>query len=156
MEKTLLIVKPDGVARGLSGRIITRLEEKGIFIVAIKMLRLTEEKAREMYGIHEGKYFYEPLVRYMTGGPVVALVAEGAGVISMVRNLAGATFGSDAAPGTIRGDFAVSKRYNIIHASDSTESFEREWPVFFAKTEILDLDETRLNWIYDTSSGEIV
>ena len=156
MERTLVIIKPDGVVRGLVGRIITRLEQKGIFIVALKMLHLDREQAQRMYSVHEGKYFYEPLLRYITAGPVVAIVARGKGVITMVRALAGPTFGSEAPPGTIRGDLAVSMRYNIVHTSDSAESFGREWPLFFDEDEILDLDEGRLKWIYDTSSGEII
>ncbi len=156
MDRTLLIVKPDGVARRLVGEIITRLERKGIFIVALKMLRLDEKAARRMYSIHEGKYFYEPLIRYITAGPIVALVAEGKGVIEMVRALAGPTFGSAAPAGTMRGDLAVSNRYNIVHASDSVESFERECPIFFSADEILDLEPKRLEWIYDTTGDEIV
>jgi nucleoside-diphosphate kinase len=156
MERTLVIVKPDGVARGLVGKIVTRLEEKGIFIVALKMLRLDKPAARKMYSVHKGKYFYEPLIKYITAGPVVAMVAEGNGVIEMVRGLAGPTFGSTAPGGTIRGDLAVSKRYNIVHASDSAESFERECPIFFKESEIVPLDEGRLKWIYDTSGPEII
>ena len=156
MERTLLIVKPDGIARGLVGEIVSRLERKGIFIVGLKMLRLNEGAARRMYSIHEGKHFYEPLIRYITAGPVVAMVAEGKGVTEMVRALAGPTFGSGAPPGTIRGDLAVSNRYNIVHASDSAESFERERPVFFSEAEIVEVDPRRLDWIYDTSSGDIV
>ncbi len=156
MDRTLLLVKPDGVARGLVGKIITRLEEKGICVVALKMLSLSEKRARDMYAVHEGKHFYEPLVRYMTSGPIVAVVAEGKGVVEIVRNLCGATFGSAAAPGTIRGDLAVSNRYNIVHASDSAESFAREVPNFFDDDEIVALDEGRLSWVYDTSGGEII
>jgi nucleoside-diphosphate kinase len=156
MDRTLIVVKPDAVARGLVGRIITRLEEKGIFIVALKMLRLDEAAARRMYEVHKGKYFYEPLIRYITSGPLVAIVAEGKGVIDMVRALAGPTFGSAAPAGTIRGDLAVSNRYNIIHASDSVESYERERPLFFSDDEILSVDPERLKWIYDTSTGDII
>ena len=156
MERTLVIVKPDGVARGLVGKILGRLEEKGIFIVGIKMLRLDEAKARKMYSVHEGKYFYEPLIKYITSGPIVAVVAEGKGVIEMVRALAGPTFGSAAPAGTIRGDLAVSNRYNIVHASDSEESYKREAGLFFSESEIMKLDGGRLNWIYDTSTGEVI
>lgn len=156
MQRTLLIVKPDGVARGLVGEILSRLERKGIYIVALKMLRLEEDAAGRMYSIHEGKYFYEPLIRYITAGPLVAVIAEGKNVIEMVRALAGPTFGSEAPPGTIRGDLAVSNRYNIVHASDSPESYGREMPVFFTDDEITELDEPRLNWVYDTSTDEIV
>jgi nucleoside-diphosphate kinase len=156
MERTLLIVKPDGVARGLVGEILSRLERKGIFIVGLKMLQLDEAAAREMYSIHEGKHFYEPLISYITGGPIVAVIAEGKGVIEMVRSLAGPTFGSAAPPGTIRGDLAVSNRFNIVHASDSPESFERERPVFFRDDEIREVTAGRLKWIYDTTGDEIV
>lgn len=156
MEQTLVLVKPDGVARGLVGRILTRFEEKGLFISGLKLLQVDEAAARNMYSVHEGKHFYEPLVAYITGGPLVAVVVEGKGAIAMVRALAGPTFGSAAPPGTIRGDFAVSNRYNIVHASDSTESFEREAPNFFKEGEIVPLDNARLKWIYDTTGGEIV
>ena len=156
MERTLLVIKPDGVARGLVGDILSRLERKGIFITALKLMELDEEKARALYCVHVGRSFYEPLIAYITSGPLVACIAEGQGVIRMVRNLAGPTFGSDAAGGTIRGDLAVSKRFNIVHASDSTDSFNREYPVFFTDDEIVDLPPERLNWIYDTSGDEIV
>lgn len=156
MQRTLLIVKPDGVARGMVGEILSRLERKGIYIVALKMLRLEEDAAGRMYSIHEGKHFYEPLLRYITAGPLVAVVAEGKNVIEMVRALAGPTFGSEAPPGTIRGDLAVSNRYNIVHTSDSTESYEREMPVFFGDDEITELDQPRLKWVYDTSTDEVV
>ncbi len=156
MERTLLIVKPDGVARGLVGEILTRLENKGVFIVGLRMLRLDEAAARAMYAVHEGRDFYEPLIRYITGGPLVAVIAEGKSVISIVRSLAGPTFGSAAPPGTIRGDLAVSNRYNIVHASDSSESYEREWPIFFDEGGIVELDDARLKWIYDTSTSEII
>jgi nucleoside-diphosphate kinase len=156
MDQTLLIVKPDGVARGVVGNILSRLERKGIFIVGLKMLQLDEAAARRMYSIHEGKHFYEPLIQYISSGPIVAVIAEGKGVIEMIRALAGPTFGSAAPPGTIRGDLAVSNRYNIVHASDSPESFERERPVFFADDEIMPLGDDRLKWIYDTTGGQIV
>jgi nucleoside-diphosphate kinase len=156
MDRTLLVVKPDGVARGLVGKILSRLEEKGLFIVAAKMLRLDERSARVLYSVHKGKPFYEPLITYITSGPVLAVVLEGKGVIEMVRLMAGATFGCSAAPGTIRGDFGVSKRLNLIHASDSAESFERERPVFFADSEIMPLDVSRVKWIYDAQDGGIL
>jgi len=156
MERTLVLVKPDGVARGLVGEIVSRIERKGILIVALKMLRLDEQRARRMYSVHKGKDFYEPLVRYVTSGPLVAMVAEGKDVIRMFRALAGPTFGSEAPPGTIRGDLAVSKRYNIVHGSDSPESYEREWPIFFERQEILDLEDSQLRWIYDTTGPELI
>jgi nucleoside-diphosphate kinase len=156
MDRTLLVVKPDGVARRLVGRIVTRFEEKGLFIVAMKMLRLDEKTARRMYSVHEGKPFYAPLIGYITSGPVVAMVVEGKGAVEIVRSLCGATFGASAAPGTIRGDFAVSNRFNIVHASDSAESYNREKPNFFSDDEIMALDHTRLNWIYADQGGGVI
>lgn len=156
MDRTLVIAKTDAVARGIVGQIITRFEEKGILIAGMKMLKLDDAAARRMYAVHEGKYFYEPLIRYISRGPIVAVIAEGRGVIEIVRAMAGATFGSAAAPGTIRGDFAVSNRYNIIHASDSKESFANEWPIFFRPEEIISPDPSRYAWVYDSSGGDIL
>ena len=156
MERTLLIIKPDGVARGYVGRIIERIERKGLFITGLKMMRLDEEQARRMYSVHEGRDFYEALVRYIQSGPLVAAVVEGKSAVEIVRKLAGPTFGSEAPAGTIRGDFAVSNRYNLVHASDSRESVERELPIFFAEHEIVELAPERLRWVYDVCSGDVV
>jgi nucleoside-diphosphate kinase len=156
MDRTLILVKPDGVARRLVGRIISRLEEKGLFLAALKVVRLDPERARGMYSVHEGKDFYEPLVRYMTSGPVAAVVVEGRGAVEIVRALCGPTFGSNAPAGTIRGDFAVSNRYNIVHASDSPESFKRECRFFFRDDEIVAPERSSFDWIFDTSSGDVI
>ena len=154
MEQTLVIVKPDGLQRRLMGQIISRLEQKGLKIVAMKLSRICESLARKHYGVHEGKDFYEPLIRYMTAGPVVLIVLEGIAAVDIVRRMAGPTFGADAAAGTIRGDLAVSKRYNLVHGSDSAESAQTEIGLFFKDEELLDYEMRDLGWVYDMTSTE--
>jgi len=156
MEQTLLIIKPDAIQRRLIGRILTRFEEKGFQIVAMKLARLDETIIRRHYGAHEGKPFYEPLVRYMSGQPVVLLVVRAKGAVAVARKMMGATFGADAAPGTIRGDFAVSNRFNLIHGSDSPEAAEKEIRLFFRPEELFDTPDSQEGWIYDLSTGERV
>ena len=131
LEKTLVILKPSAVERGLIGEILSRLERKGLRIIELKMLTFTREKAEMLYEEHEGKDFYEELVEYMAGKRVVAAVLEGEDAISVVRNLVGATDPKEAAPGTIRGDFGISLPDNLIHACDSPEKFEREYEAVF-------------------------
>ena len=154
MEQTLVIIKPDGLQRRLVGTIISRFEQKGLKIVALKMSRITEALAREHYGVHEGRDFYEPLIRYMTAGPVVLMVLEGIAAIAIVRSLAGPTFGADAPAGTIRGDMAASKRYNLVHASDSVQSAEKEVALFFEPGDLLDYQMSDISWVYDMTSAE--
>ncbi|ADL19498.1 Nucleoside diphosphate kinase [Acidilobus saccharovorans 345-15] len=132
VERTLVLVKPDGVRRGLIGEVISRFERKGLKIVAMKMLRLSREKAMEFYSVHKDKPFFKDLVDFMTSGPIVAMILEGDSVISVVRQMIGSTDGRKAQPGTIRGDFALSVQENVVHASDSPESFERESKVIFS------------------------
>ncbi|MBN1555289.1 MAG: nucleoside-diphosphate kinase [Phycisphaerae bacterium] len=148
MERTLVIVKPDAVQRHLIGRILHRLERKGLKIVALRMRPMDESLARKMYAEHQGKDFYEPLVAFVTAGAVVAMVVEGYDVISIVRSMVGSTFGPDAAPGTIRGDFGASRRYNLIHASDSPESARREIDLWFDDEDILEYEFLDDPWIY--------
>ena len=136
-EKTFVMVKPDGVERGLIGEVISRFERKGLKIKALKMIQLTRDKAEELYGIHKDKPFFNDLVDFVTSGPVVAMVLEGDSAIEVVRLMIGATDGRKAAPGTIRGDFALSIQNNVVHASDSKNSFEREHRIFFTEEEIL-------------------
>ncbi|MGC9111925.1 nucleoside-diphosphate kinase [Acidilobus sp.] len=131
-ERTLVLVKPDGVRRGLIGEVISRFERKGLKIVAMKMLRLSREKAMEFYSVHKDKPFFKDLVDFMTSGPIVAMILEGDSAISVVRQMIGSTDGRKAQPGTIRGDFALSVQENVVHASDSSESFERESKVIFS------------------------
>lgn len=138
MERTLVLIKPDGVRRGLIGEIISRFEKKGLKIKALKMLWLTREKAEEFYSVHKGKPFFESLIKFMTSGPIIAMVLEGDKAISVVRLMIGPTDGREAPSGTIRGDYALSKQENVVHASDSPESAEREIRVIFSDEEIID------------------
>lgn len=137
VERTLVLIKPDGVRRGLVGEIISRFERKGFKIKALKMLWMTREQAEEFYKVHRGKPFFEELVTFITSGPIVAMVLEGDSAISVVRLMIGATDGRKAAPGTIRGDFALSIGENVVHASDSQESFEHEFRVVFSEDEVV-------------------
>jgi nucleoside-diphosphate kinase len=148
MERTLVVLKPDAVGRGLVGEIITRLEKRGLKISAMRMLRVSDDLARRMYRVHQGKDFYEPLVRFITASPVVAMVIEGFGAIEVVRGMMGPTFGPDAPGGTIRGDFGLSKRYNLIHGSDSPASARLEIPLFFRDDDILDYSLPAQQWVY--------
>ncbi len=132
IERTLVLVKPDGVRRGLVGEVISRFERKGLKLVALKILRMSREKAMDFYSVHADKPFYKDLVEFITSGPIVAMVLEGDSAISVVRQMIGPTDGRKAPPGTIRGDFALSIQENVVHASDSPESFERESKIIFS------------------------
>ena len=138
MEKTLVLVKPDGVRRGLSGEIIARFEKRGLQIVALKLLQISRPMAEKHYAEHVGKPFFDSLVEFITSGPVVAMVVKGDHVIRAVRAMMGATNPLEAVPGTIRGDFALVMSENVIHGSDGPESAAREIEAFFASTEIFD------------------
>ncbi|MFP3307651.1 MAG: nucleoside-diphosphate kinase [Acidilobus sp.] len=137
IERTLVLIKPDGVRRGLIGEIISRFERKGLRIVAMKMMRMSRSQAMEFYSVHADKPFYKDLVEFITSGPIVAMVLEGDSAISVVRNMIGATDGRKAAPGTIRGDFALSIQENVVHASDSPESYEREYKIIFSENDFV-------------------
>ncbi len=136
MERTLLFVKPDGVRRKLVGEIISRCERKGWRLVGMKMMQVTREHAERHYAEHKGKPFFEGLIEYVTGGPIVAMVWEGNEVIPILRMMMGATNPVNAQPGTIRGDYANDFTQNIVHGSDSPESAAREIPLFFADEEL--------------------
>jgi nucleoside-diphosphate kinase len=132
VERTLVICKPDAVARGLVGEIVARLEAKGLHLAAAELRTIDEATAAEHYGEHQGEPFYEPLVAFITGGPSLLLVVEGPeGTVPMVRSLMGVTTPADAAPGTIRGDLATAVTQNLVHGSDSTESAAKEIALFF-------------------------
>lgn len=156
MQKTLIIIKPDAVQRRLIGDIIKRFEDKGLQILGLKMTCISESLARQHYSVHKGKDFYEPLIRYVTSGPVVLVALKGKNAIEVTRKMMGTTFGADAQPGTIRGDYAVSNRFNLIHGSDSESSAEKEINTFFATTELVEYEAMDLSWIYDMSTGTIV
>jgi nucleoside-diphosphate kinase len=149
MERSLIILKPDAVQRGLIGPIITRLEQRGLRIVGMKLMQIDEPLARRHYAVHEGKGFFESLVSYITSGPVVVVAVTGANVIAMVRSMVGATNPAQAAPGTIRGDFAVEVGRNLIHASDSPENGEKETALFFGATELLTVERSVDPWIHE-------
>ena len=156
MDRTLLLVKPDAVERGLVGRIISRFEAKGLRIVGLKILRVDRELAECHYEAHRGRDFFEPLVAFITSAPVVAAVLEGNDAVAVVRGLVGATDCAEAAAGTVRGDLGMSTRFNLVHASDSTGAAEREIARFFGGAELLGPGEAPRGWIYDTSGGEAV
>jgi nucleoside-diphosphate kinase len=153
METTLIILKPDAVQRGLMGRIISRFEDKGLAIVGAKMMRITKELAARHYAAHRQKSFYDGLVQFMTSSPVLVMACRGNGAIGTCRKMMGATFGSKAEPGTIRGDFGVSNSFNLIHGSDSADAAAFEIGLFFAPGEIIEVDRAIEGWVYDLSSG---
>ncbi len=137
LERTLVLIKPDGVRRALIGEIVARLERKGLKVVALKMLRATPELAQRHYAEHQGKPFYPALIQHITSGPIVALAVEGRSAISVVRLLTGATNPQAAQPGTIRGDFGLGITPNLVHASDAPESAARELALYFEPEEYL-------------------
>ena len=149
MERTLVIIKPDGVQRGLAGEIISRFERRGLRIAALKLVQMSLELARRLYAVHEGKHFYESLLRYITSGPVVVMVLEGNDAIEIVRRTMGATNPAQAAPGTIRADFALETGRNLVHGSDSPQTAAYEIPIFFRDDEILSYPRDTDRWIFE-------
>ncbi|HEX6798705.1 MAG TPA: nucleoside-diphosphate kinase [Ktedonobacterales bacterium] len=150
MERTLIIVKPDGVERGLIGDLLHRFEQRGLTIAGLKMMRISLELAARHYAEHQGKPFYPGLISFITSGPVVVSAVEGPGAVALVRAMMGATNPANSAPGTIRGDYAVSMSYNVIHGSDSVESAAREIGLYFAPDELFSYTRPAEKWI----SGE--
>lgn len=138
MEQTVVLVKPDGVQRGLCGEIISRFEHKGLKLASVKMISLTDAILDEWYAHHKDKPFFPGLKSYMKSYPVIAMLWEGIDVVSTVRTMIGITKAREAAPGTIRGDFAMSQQYNLIHASENLEAAERERKIIFTAAEIFD------------------
>ena len=150
IDRTLIIIKPDGLQRQLCGRIMTRFEEKGLKIVGGKLMRISSELAERHYAEHKGKPFYAGLLEYMTSSPVWVMVLEAKGVVAMARKLMGETFGYEAQAGTIRGDFGSSRGYNLVHGSDSDESARREIALYFTEEEILEYSLANEHWILGT------
>lgn len=148
-ERTLVLVKPDGVQRALVGEVIGRMERKGFRIQALKLLRMTDEMARRHYAEHVEKPFFADLAAFITSGPLVAMVLEGPGVVAVVRQMMGATDPAKSAPGTIRGDYGVTIGMNIIHGSDGPERAEQEIDVFFRPEEVLDYSRDVERWILE-------
>ncbi|ANU13392.1 Nucleoside diphosphate kinase [Planococcus halocryophilus Or1] len=147
MEKTFLMVKPDGVQRNVIGEIVARFEKKGYHLAGAKLMQIPTELAEEHYGEHKERPFFGELVEFITSSPVFAMVWEGENVILTARQMMGATNPKDAAPGTIRGDFAVTVGKNMIHGSDSAESAEREIGLFFKEEELVSYEKTINNWV---------
>jgi len=145
-QRTLLLVKPDGVQRKLIGTIINRFENKGLKIVGLKMLQVTKELSAQHYAEHVEKPFYPLLEEFITSGPVVAIAAEGVDAVSVARTMMGSTNGREAGPGTIRGDFGMSRQMNLVHGSDSPEAAERELGIYFKPEELIDFGETLEPW----------
>lgn len=147
MERTLILLKPDCVQRRLMGRIITRFEDKGLTFVALKLMQVTPELAKQHYAEHVEKGWYPTLEAFITGGPIVAAVLEGLEAITVVRDMLGATSGLKAAPGTIRGDFSSSRQMNLVHGSDGPEAAEREIALYFKSDELVDHVPTIAPWM---------
>jgi nucleoside-diphosphate kinase len=148
-ERTLVLLKPDAVQRGLIGRIVSRFEEKGLKIVGLKLRRFPVELLREHYAVHRERPFYDSLVRFMSSGPVVAIALEGKSAIEVTRKLMGKTNSAQAEPGTIRGDLGISFSNNLVHGSDSPEAAAKELKLFFPEpAELVEWDPALLTWIY--------
>jgi nucleoside-diphosphate kinase len=147
VERTLIILKPDCVQRRLIGRVIQRFEAKGLTISAMKMIQMTRELTEAQYAPHIGKPYFAGLLKHITSGPVVVMVVSGPRAIAICRQLVGKTFGFEAEPGTIRGDFGASSRYNLVHGSDSPESAEMEIALYFTSREIIDFSPADSDWI---------
>jgi nucleoside-diphosphate kinase len=152
METTLVLVKPDGVQRGLIGEILGRFERKGLQVAGLKLARLGKDLLERHYGEHKAKPFFAGLVQFMGSAPVVVVALRGLNAVTVARNLMGKTFGKDAAPGTIRGDLAISSSFNLVHGSDSPESAAREIAIFFAPGDLLDYPVGNREWVYDVKA----
>ncbi|MCL2148200.1 MAG: nucleoside-diphosphate kinase [Methanomassiliicoccaceae archaeon] len=149
IEQTYLMVKPDGVQRGLCGDILSRFERKGLKIVAMKFMVIPKGTAEDHYGEHKGKGFYDSLISYITSGPVLAMVLEGENAVAVCRGMMGKTNPQESAPGTIRGDFGMVTGMNLIHGSDSPQSAAREISIFFKPEELIPYRRTADDWIYE-------
>ena len=139
-ERTLILIKPDAIQRRLAGRILTRFEERGLRIVGLKLLQVTPELSKKHYAEHVNKPFYPLLEEFITSGPVIAIAAEGPGAVSVVRAMMGSTNGRESAPGTIRGDYGLSRQMNLVHGSDGPEAAAREIGLYFRPEELLDYE----------------
>ena len=148
MEKSLVLIKPDAVQRGLAGEIISRLEKKELSIVAMKMLRMDRALAQRHYAVHTGKAFFDDLLHFITSGPVIAIVFQGRNAVEVIRQVMGATDPAKASSGTIRGDFGIDIGHNLMHGSDSLDNASGEIDLFFPAEEILSYDRDLDNWIY--------
>jgi nucleoside-diphosphate kinase len=149
VEQTLILIKPDGVERGLIGQIITRFEQRGLKLVGMKLLQVSDELARRHYAVHEGKPFFDPLIEYITSSPVVAMVLEGPEAVQVARNTIGATRPAEATAGSIRGDFGLMVGRNLVHGSDSPENAAIEIALWFDDAELIDYERSVDGWILE-------
>jgi len=149
VQSTLIIIKPDAVQRRLAGEILARFESKGLRVAALKLMQVPREMGEQHYGEHKGRPFFEGLIDFITGGPVMVGVLEGNEAIAVVRSMLGATNGVAAAPGTIRGDYSISKQNNLVHGSDSPESAQREIALWFKDGEVVDYSVAGSQWVFD-------
>jgi nucleoside-diphosphate kinase len=149
MERTLVLVKPDGVQRGLIGEVIGRLEHRGLRMVAAKFIQVSQELAETHYAIHKGKTFYDGLIEYITSAPVMAMAWDGPNAVAAIRQTMGATRPTEAAPGSIRHDFALEVGRNLTHASDSVENGEKEVALWFSPAELIDWKRDSDRWIFE-------
>lgn len=149
MERTLVLVKPDAMQRGLAGEIIARLERRGLRIVAMRMLHMDEALARQHYAAHEGKAFFQGLLQFITSSPIIAAIFEGKNAVEIVRQAMGATNPAQAAPGTIRGDLAIDIGRNLVHGSDSLEAAEKEIRLFFQEREMFSYERSIDPWVFE-------
>ncbi|MHA2060696.1 MAG: nucleoside-diphosphate kinase [Candidatus Sifarchaeia archaeon] len=148
-ERTFVMLKPDAIARGLIGEVISRIEKKGLKITAMKLLRVSRELAEKQYAVHKGKAFFEPLIEYITSGPSLPMVVEGKSAVQAVRTIIGKTNSLEASPGTIRGDFGMTLERNVIHAADSVENARIEMEVYFTEEEICNYTRIDEQWLYE-------
>jgi len=147
MERSLVLIKPDGIQRGLAGNIIWRLERRGLKIVAMKMIQMDKDLAHRHYAIHKDKPFFNDLVEFITSTPIIAIVFAGEKAVEVIRQTMGETNSAKAAPGTIRGDFALDVQHNLVHGSDSPENAAKEISIFFSPEEIMDYSRNIDRWI---------
>ena len=147
-ERTLIIIKPDGIQRHLTGEIISRFEKKGFKLIAAKFTQMSEKVASELYAAHKARPFFDGLIKYLSSAPVLVMIWQAEGIIDMSRKMIGATFNKDATPGTIRGDLGCSRGYNLVHGSDSTQAAESEIKLFFKPDEIIDYQLADSHWLY--------
>lgn len=150
-QRTLIIIKPDAVQRHLVGQVLSRFERKGLKIVAAKFMQIPLQLAKKHYAVHEGKPFFEGVVTYLASSPVLVMVLQAENVIDMSRKLMGKTFGNEAEPGTIRGDFGACRGYNLVHGSDSPESADYEIGLYFKPEEIVDYTLADEDWLYGSN-----
>ncbi len=151
MQRTLIILKPDTIQRHLIGRVLQRFEDKGLCIAGMKLMHIQRELAETHYAPHKGKPFYPGLINYITSGPVVVVCLQGNRCIEISRTLMGKTFGYEAVPGTIRGDFGASRSFNLVHGSDSPESAQTEIALYFTDDELLDYAPADNTWVFPTN-----